>query len=164
MTPACPPKKWRTRHLLPLEMCVFSHLLALSYAVAFGSGPLRRILTDSGQQQEWVAFMGIVGFAGLVVTVCEWFFGSRLENGTLHRHMTVRKWLSFAAMVAWLHAFYQIVIVAQAPMSSLSLTAPLMAGFSYWTWWINYRTETLLDPKINTERLEQRLDSQRHSW
>ncbi len=158
------PRRWRTRHLLPLEMCVFAQLCALSYAVAFGSGPLRRILTDSGQQNEWIIFMGAVGVVGLLVTVGEWLFGANLENGALHRHMTVRKWLSFAAMFAWLHAFYQVVIIAKAPLSSLSITAPLMAGFSYWAWWVNYRTETLLDPKINTKNLEARLDSQRNSW
>ena len=164
MTPACPQKKWRTRHLLPLEMCVFAHLCALSYAAAFGGGALRRILTESGQEYEWVALMCAVGLSGLIVTATEWFWGRRWENGQLHMQMTLRKWLMFGSMFSWLHAFYMLVVVAHAPLSSLTLTAPLMAGFSAWCWWMNYRTETLLDPRVNTSRLEERLHVDRNSW
>ncbi len=158
-------RKWRTRHLLPLEMCVYAHLLVVSYAGAFGSGNLHAMLHAEQSADDWFIVSGPIALLGLCIALYEWFMGCGWENKKLLHWTTLRKWIAFGSMFSWSYAWFAVITLPYGyQITSIVIGSPIMAAFSFWCWWVNYRTETLLDPRINTKGLEAKLDSNRNSW
>ncbi len=158
-------RRWRTRHLLPLEMCVYAHLFVVSYAGGFGSGNLHAMLRAAKSDDDWFLVSGPIALAGFAVAIYEWFFGGGWNDLKLLHWTTLRKWLAFGGVFSWSYAWYSVITLPHGyQITSIIIGAPIMAIFAFWCWWVNYRTETLLDPRINTKRLEAKLDSERNSW
>lgn len=157
-------KRFKTRYLLPLEMCVGLHLFCMGVAGSWNGGAVREAVEASGSPAVWTAVMVALGLAALLVAMLEWFGGALWENGTLRRVLNARKWLSLLAAIAWSFAVYTMLRPETDGLIYVILASVPMSGFALWSWWVNYRTECVLDPSLKTSQLERELEAKRAHW
>lgn len=158
-------KRYATRYLLPLEMCVALQLLAMAVAGSWNGSALWTTLLLSGDNLTWTLVIGAIGSAALGVAAWEWLCGREWVNGRLRMVLIARKWLSLLTLLVW---SYAVFVMWTAPagwrMVEVMLAAVPMAAFAAWSWWVNYRTECVLDPTLKTTTLERNLETRRPCW
>lgn len=162
--PAARPLKHRTRHLLPLEMCLASLVIILGLSGGISHGALYRALEVRGETWTWLFLLSSAGSVWFSSAMTEWFFGQRWEEPRLRVAIWIRMWGAFLAAGAWVICLYVLIESHGVMGRSLvfyAMMSPVMAIFCGWCWWVNYRTETMLDPTLDTVALERRLDAQR---
>lgn len=160
-------KKMRTRYLLPMEMVAFITLAVVGVSGGLGGGYLWRALALPGDAEpaQWLFSLGTVGILGLVVSAAEWWEGEGWENGRLRRWIYTRMWLSGLAVVMWLYATYEMMVIGERHMLvTIIMSAVAISPFHLWSWWVNYRTHCVLNPHLRTSKLEARLEANRHRW
>lgn len=146
----------RSRHMLPMEMLASVALGLAGMSGAFPVGWLHVILERQGYALGWGLGLMPIAVAAFVVSATEWFWGSRWENGHLRFSIFARWWLSLLSAVAWLIVLYMMATITQ-PVTSMVITAITFMPFHFWSFWVNLRVHTALDPTKSTERLKQRM-------
>lgn len=157
------PIKHRTRHLLPLEMLLACVLVILGVTGGFGRGALAHALQARGENGVWAAILLTLGIVWLSTALIEWCAGQGWEEAELRAAIWIRMWCAFFGGGSWAIVGY-VLLEARGIAGSLlvlSMLAPVHMIFCAWSWWINYRTETLLDPNLDTSRLERKLENSR---
>lgn len=158
-------KRFATRYLLPLEMAVALQLLVIAAAGSWPDSALHNVLALTAENGLWTVGIGMIGLVGLCLSAWEWMCGVRWVNGQLRRVLWGRKWVSAMAVFAWSYALYTMLKAPEGwRMVEIVLESVPFAGFSIWSWWVNYRTECVLDPTMQTSRLERDLEAKRGSW
>lgn len=160
-------KKMRSRYLLPMEMVAFAVLTVLGLRGGFGQGYLHSLLERPGDAEpwSWLLSVGLIGIFGMLVSASEWWFGMGWDNGRLRRIIYTRMWLSGLAVVMWLYAVYEVALIQDRwMMLSVVWSAIAVCPFHSWSWWVNYRTHCILNPKMRTSHLENRLETHRPRW
>lgn len=169
--PVARPVKHRTRHMLPLEMCLAVMVLIVGIIGGLGHGSLAHALEALGNGTHsnnviWLALLLGIGMTWLNTAFLEWMLGYTWSPGALRLAIWMRMWSAFLATGAWLLCGYVLAESKGFGMSLLlfTLLVPPMVVFNGWCWWVNMRAATIMDPTLNTERLEHRLESQRTRW
>lgn len=160
-------KKMRSRYLLPMEMVAFITLAVVGVGGEMGHGYLWHALAKPGDAEplQWLLSIGVVGIAGMLVSAAEWWEGEGWENGRLRRWVYTRMWLSGLAFVMWLYAIYEMMVIRDEQwLVTIILSALSICPFHLWSWWVNYRTHCVLNPRMRTSKLEARLETHRHRW
>lgn len=158
-------ERFRSRYLLPLEMCLAVQLVAIAMSGSMGNGVLHRLVAARDDPMTWGLVMGTIGFAWFCSAAIEWVFGKDWQGGVVAVSIWMRKWMSLAAMVSWSYITYTMVMAPEGlKVFAVFLIAPVMTLFSIWAWWVNARTETLLDPRLKTHGLEKSLEHRRLHW
>lgn len=160
-------KKTRSRYLLPMEMVAFAVLATLGLRGAIGPGHLHALLALPGDADPWTWLwsVGLIGFAGMAVSSAEWWLGESWDNGLLRRVIYTRMWLSGLAIIMWVYAVYELAVIQERwVVLSVFWSAIAVCPFHLWSWWVNYRTHCILNPKMRTSRLETRLDGRPPRW
>lgn len=146
----------RSRHMLPMEMLAAVALCLAGVAGAFPIGYLYKVLAQSAVALGWGLGLMPIAIAAFAISATEWFWGGSWENGILRTSIFARWWLSLLSAVAWLIVLYMMTTITQ-PVTSMVITAITFMPFHFWSFWVNLRVHTALDPTKSTERLKQRM-------
>lgn len=157
--------KHATRYLIPVELLVYAMLFVLALGGAFGSGLLHETLLDRDESVTWFLVIGSISLTAFGVSLSEWLWGSDWEDRQLRRWLILRKWAALLGMVICSYALFTMI---QTPRGLhvfvVAWGAAVMGVFLGWSWWVNFRAETVLDPKLPTSHLEDTLASRRTRW
>lgn len=157
--------KFRTRYLLPLEMLLAFMVFTLGISGGFGHGPLSVVLRARGEVYTWAILLGLIGTVWLCAAVIEWIFGLRWNASELRVAIWIRMWSAFLGVVAWVICGYVLVDAGHAGrILTYMMLAPAATLFCGWCWWVNYRTEVMMDPSLDTRALERRMEQRNASW
>lgn len=153
------PSKFRSRYLLPMEMALAVVVFVLGIGGAFGHGRLSALLAARQDTLEWALVLGGAGAVWLAVAVAEWFLGLSWEIEKIRIAVRLRMICSGAACVGWLLCGYVLADGGRGGqyLVFIMLTPPMFA-LCVWSWYVNYRTDCLLDPNLDTTKLEKRLE------
>ncbi len=151
----------RSRHMIPMEMLAFLTLLLAGVAGAFPLGYLHKVIARADLVGEWAFFLIPLAATGFIISATEWFWGAQWENGILRTSIQARWAASLLALFAWGYIVYVMLGLKDGPVSSMMISACFVGPFHFWSFWVNLRVATALDPKLKTEKLKARLESAR---
>ena len=156
--------KIRSRHMIPMEMLAFLTLLMAGIAGAFPLGYLHYVLQEAEQAMAWGFALIPIALAGFVISTSEWVRGADWENGHLRHSIFWRQWASLIAFLMWFYTLWAMAGLRHGPVTSMVITACFVSPFHLWSWWVNMRVHTALNPKLKTDRLQKRLEFGRDRW
>jgi len=151
----------RSRHMIPMEMLAFLTLLLAGIAGAFPIGYLHSQIAGADKVGEWAFALIPLALTGYAVAAAEWWLGAAWENGHLRMSIAARAYLSLGAMCLWGYIVYVMLGLENGPITSMMISAFFVGPFHFWSFWVNLRVLTALNPKLKTERLRQRLEAGR---
>lgn len=154
----------RSRHMIPMEMLAFLTLAVAGMSGAFGPGYLHYVLEREAQALWWGLFLLPIAIGGLIISAAEWWIGAGWENGHLRMSIAVRMWASGLAFLMWMYVLWVMATTKDGAVTSMVITACFVSPFHLWSWWVNFRVHTALDPNLKTERLGRDLESTRHRF
>jgi hypothetical protein len=156
--------KIRSRHMLPMEMLAYLTLLLAGIAGAFPIGYLHRVIAEAGKATEWGFWLIPLAATGVIVSAAEWWLGWHWENGHLRISINARWMLSLLGVFCWGYITYVMMGLESGPVTSMMISACFVSPFHAWSFWVNLRCSTALDPKLKTSKLQARLEQSRDRW
>lgn len=149
----------RSRYLLPMELLLAVVMVVVSAHGFLIKGEIERAAVS------WILGLGIVGGVWFHVAAIEWCEGFTWSLERLRKWVYLRKWLAIISIAVWCYVIDTLLNVEEpSRLAVLFVGIAAIVPFHVWSWWVNYRTWVVLNPKFSTKKLEAQLATVRTRW
>lgn len=149
--------KSATRFLLPTEIFLAAISLTWAAGAIFGVGPWWKTTLITGAATSWGKWTMAFALAHLLIAGAEYAIGRGWHDTFIRWSCEARYTLAWLVMSCWVVSILARVF-EQAPTAvTLSMQTGIIILGNALVIWHNGRTKTILDPNIQTQRLQSRM-------